>query len=79
MPRNPLLISLALFLFVSLIPCISKPDSLRDLVIFMMTSISSFESINATIPDPKIFIRIAACVADTAVVNPALKHFQLMF
>ena len=46
--RNPPLCS-----FVSLIPFISNPDFSSDLTIFIMSSISSFQVINAVIvPDP---------------------------
>ena len=59
-------------------PFINKPDSSRDLTIFMTTFMSSFEIINLVIPDPNIFfansctffLRIAASVADAAAVNP---------
>ena len=37
---------------------------------------SSFEFINVVIPDPKVFLWIAASVADAAVVYPNdIKHF----
>ena len=49
---------------------ISKPDYFRDLTIFMISSIYSFEIINAVITGPKIFFWIAAPVSDTAAVNP---------
>ena len=70
MPRNPPLCSFALFLIVSLTPFDNKPDSLRDLTIFMISSISSFEIIVAVNPEPKIFFSIAAFVAHAATVNP---------
>ena len=50
-------------------PPINKPDSSRDLIIFMISSISSFKIINVIIPEPKIFFWIAASVADAAAVN----------
>ena len=33
-------------------PSIDKPDSLRDLVIFIISLISSFELMNVVLPDP---------------------------
>ena len=50
--RNPPLSYFASLLIVSLIPFISKPDSSRDVTIFNMSPISSFEIINVVIPDP---------------------------
>ena len=44
--------------------------SARDLTIFMISFISSFEIISVVIPDPKILFWIAASVADTDAVNP---------
>ena len=41
----------------------------RDLIIFMISSISSFEIINAVIPNPKMFFWKAVSVPDAAV-NP---------
>ena len=49
---NPPFYSSASFLNVSLIPFINNPDSSRDLTIFIISSISSFENGNAVIPDP---------------------------
>ena len=48
----------------------NKPDSLRDIAIFIISFISSFEIINVELPDPNISWWIAASVADTAAVNP---------
>ena len=48
----------------------SKPDSSRDLIILMIPFISSFKIINVVIPDPNIFLWIAAPVAAAAAVNP---------
>ena len=62
-PRNPPLCSFALFY-------INKPDFWRDLIISIVSYISSFEIINVVIPDPKTYFWIAASVADAAVVNP---------
>ena len=58
--RTPPFCSVASFLFVSLIPIISNPDSSSYLTIFIISSISSFEIINAVVckakseerPDP---------------------------
>ena len=42
----------------------------------MISSISSLEVINVAIPDPKIFVWIAAFITDGAAVKPyVLKHF----
>ena len=53
-----------------LTPFINKIDSSRDLIIFMISFISSLEVIYVVIPDPKIFFWIAASVVDAAAVNP---------
>ena len=45
----------ASFLIVSLTPFIYKPDSSRDLTIFMISFIYLFEIINVVISDPNIF------------------------
>ena len=45
--------SIALFLIVSLISFISNPYSSSDLTIFIISSISSFEIINAVLPEAK--------------------------
>ena len=62
------------FLIVSLISFISNPDSSSGLIILITSSISSFEIINAVVPDPWIlfiyFFQIAASVADIAADNP---------
>ena len=52
MLRNPPFCSFASFLIVSLTPFINKPDSLRDLTIFMISSISLFEIIYVIVPEP---------------------------
>ena len=54
----------------SLIYCISNYDSSRDLSNFIISSISSFEIINAYVTDPKILLWIATFVADASAVNP---------
>ena len=51
-------------------PFMSKPDSSRDLTVFMISFISSFKIINIVMPDPNIFLKIATSVADVAAVNP---------
>ena len=68
-PRNPPFCSFVSFLIVSLTDFINKSDSSRDLIIFMISFISSLEIINVVIPDPNIFLGIAASVADAAAVN----------
>ena len=70
--RNPPFCSFASFLIVSLTPFLNKPDSSRDLTIFMISFISSFEIISIVTceakyeerrPDPNTFLRIAASAA----------------
>ena len=51
-------------------PFIYKPNSSRDLAIFTISFISSFEIISVVTSDPNIFLWIAATVADAAAVNP---------
>ena len=50
--RNLPFCSFVLFLIVSVIPCISNYDSSSDLTILIISLISSFEIINAVLPDP---------------------------
>ena len=70
-PKNPPFCSFASFLIVLLTRLINKPDSLKDLTIFIISFISSYETINVVIPDQKIFSWIAASVAAAAAaVNP---------
>ena len=61
--RNPPFFSFTSCLIVFLTSFINKPVSSRDLIIFMISSISSFEIISAVIPDP-------ASVADAVAGNP---------
>ena len=68
--ENHLFFSLASFLIVSLIPFINKPDSSRNLTVFMISLIFSLEIINFVIPDPNIFCWIATSVADAGSVKP---------
>ena len=53
-----------------LTPFINKPDSSRDLIIFMMSLIFSLETINIVLPDLNDFLLIAVSVATAAAVNP---------
>ena len=63
-PGNRLFCSFYSFLIVWLTPFIDKPDSSRDLTIFVMSFISSFKNINVVLlaksqgraPDPNIFL-----------------------
>ena len=48
----------------------NKPDTSRDLTIFLISFISLFEMINVVTQDLNIFLQIAASVADAAAVNP---------
>ena len=65
MSRNP-----PFCYFASLTPVINRPVSSRDLHVFMILFISSFETITVVIPDPKTFFLIPASVANAAAVNP---------
>ena len=69
-PRNPHFYPFALFCIVSLTPFNDKPESSRDLTIFIMSFISSFDIICVVDPDPKIFLCIPASAVDVAAVNP---------
>ena len=51
-------------------PFINKPDSSRDLTIFISSFISSSEIINDITPDSHIFLWIAAFIDNAAAVNP---------
>ena len=69
--RNPPFCSFASFLIVSLTPSNNHTESSRDLAIFKMSFISSFEIIKIVLwPDPNIFLSIPASAADAAAVNP---------
>ena len=69
-PRNPTFCSFALFLIVLLTYFINKPDSPSDLIVFVILFISSLEIVNVVLPDPNIFLWIAASVSDATAVNP---------
>ena len=57
-------------------PFINKPDSVRDITVFMKSFISSLEIICVVVSCPNIFLWKAAFVADDAAVNPeVVKHF----
>ena len=43
-----------LFSIVSLAPFISKPEYLKDITNFILSSISSFEIINVVVPEPRV-------------------------
>ena len=66
MSRNPLFCSLASFSIVSPTPFINKPVSSKDLIIFMISFISSFEIVSVVMSGPKIFFWIPVSVADVA-------------
>ena len=59
------------FSIVSLTPFISKPDSSRDLTVFMISFKSSFENANGNValPDPKVFFWVHANIAEFTAVN----------
>ena len=68
---NPPFCSFATFLIVSLTPSNNSQESSRDLTIFKISSISSFDIISVVLwPDPKNFLCIPASAADAAAVNP---------
>ena len=77
-PRNPLFYSFASLYFILLTPFINTPDSSRDLIIFMISFISSFEIINFVVREamsegrlnPKALLWIATSVAAAAAVYP---------
>ena len=50
--RNPLFCSFVSFLIVSLIPFTNNLDYTSDLTTSIISTISSFEIINAVVPDP---------------------------
>ena len=67
--RNQRFSCFASFLIVLLTLFTKNPLSLRDSTIFMISFISSLEIIHVGIPDPNIFLRVAASVANAAAVN----------
>ena len=69
-PRNLPLCSFASCLIVSVTLFINKPHSSGDLTIFIKSFISSFEIINAAVPDPNNFLWINASVSDATADNP---------
>ena len=76
MLRNSPFCSFVSFGIVSLTPFNIKLDSSKDLIILIMSSISSFDIIRVGVPESKTFSCIPASVADTVAVNPsAIKHF----
>ena len=68
---DPPFCSVASFSIVSLTPFINKPDYSRDLTIFIISPISSFENINVVMIGQKVFLWIDAFIADAVVVNPS--------
>ena len=55
---------------VSLTSFNNKPKTLRDLTIFIIYSILSFDVISVVVPEHKIFLCIPASAADATDVNP---------
>ena len=49
---------------------LDKPESLRDLTIFIMSSISSFNITSVVGPESKIFLFIPASAAEAASADP---------
>ena len=68
--KKPYFCSFASFSIVSLTPFINKPGSLRDLTIFKISFISSFEIISVVMPDPKNFFLTVASGVDVVFVYP---------
>ena len=74
-PRNkPFIFVIVLSSINLLTTFINKPEFLRDLTIFMMFSIFSFEIINAVVPEPRIISWICAPVTDTLILM-VLKYY----
>ena len=74
MVRNPHFSFFCSFFIALLTPFIIKPISSRDLTIYFLSPLSSFEIINVIVLEPRIFLRILASVsAATAAVtvNPS--------
>ena len=61
---------LASFWIVYLTPFNNKQKSSRDLTLFIISSIPSFDIISVAVPDYKIFLCYPASAADAVVVNP---------
>ena len=70
MLKNPPVCYFASFSIVSVTHFINKLDSLRDLTIFIISFISSFEIINIVILIPGIFYVFLVSATDAAAVNP---------
>ena len=51
-------------------PFNNNPESSRDFVILIRSSMSLFNIINRVFPNPNIFLRIPASAADAAAGNP---------
>ena len=78
---NPIFCYFVSFLIVSITPFVNKPDSSRDIPIFMISFKSSFQNTTVAVPDPMfylfiylfiiiiIIIWIAVFVADAVAVN----------
>ena len=70
--RKPPLCSLASSFIVLLTPFNNILESSRDITIFKMSCISSFEIIRVVVPDPRIFFVYCSTVADAAAVSPSI-------
>ena len=68
-PKSFFLFFFILLFIVSLIRFISKPNSSSDVTIFIISFISSFSITDVALPDPNIYLWIAASVAGSAAVN----------
>ena len=54
-PRNPPFCSFVSFPSVWVMPFFNRPESSKDLTIFIISAICSFKIISAVVPDPEIF------------------------
>ena len=57
-PRKSIFLLFVSFLTVSITPFVYKPDSLRDMPIFMILCKSSFQNTNVAVPDPMFYLFI---------------------
>ena len=59
-----------LFRIISVTPFNNIPESSTDLIIFIMSSISSFDIVSIVVPESKILLCISASAVDAAAVIP---------
>ena len=68
--KNPPFCYFTSFWTVSVTPFNNKPESSRDFIILIISSISSFDIISVVFSDPNIYLCVPASAADAAAVNP---------